>query len=831
MKKIVCLLVMLLIGARAAVGDNVYFFADFEGSADMSANKSNLDAGTSTGSWTVDERKTSSIAKKSSRKVAAFEKGSYTNTAELASTADFSDEITLRFDVRAKADHTGLAQNKIMLLAPGGAAILQLQYNTTSSGATLWAYYGSQWNSLLTSPLMASPTLDGGVMDSIKVVLKKSSFNLYANDNQLVFSQAYQNQSAADNGLGKIKFIGLHDASSVWYDNIRVSDSPWWISPLFQSNMVLQRGANVPFWGRTTPNQAVTVKVDGTIEGSTVADGYGFWMATINKHSAGNGQSHTVTISSGTTKTVTLTNVVFGDVFLASGQSNMWWPLGSSLVTNSATEVAAANYPLIRQVAIELEASSVEWQDPRIRLDWAECSPATAGNFSATAYFFARSVYQKTGVPVGLILSAWGGQKIERFLSPEGLERVPELSGFLYNEEQGNEAHVHDIYNAMIAPLAPYDLAGVIWYQGEANASAGDGDIYREKMLALIRGVRSNWGVDGLPFNYVQLANYNTDKDWPALRLAQLKTLAEPETGMAVTIDIGDEEHVHPGDKQDVGIRLARWALKNLGEFPNAYSGPIYKKATVEGSGIRVSFKQPGGLFVGRKNGLGAVQEITGGTLQNFEISGGSDPAKFYPATAEIRTSDNTVLVTRGSIPNPAYVRYCYTNAPSGANKLYNVLNYPASPFTSEDGPYRLAVNSGTPGSKVLAVGDTVTIHANAAPAGQAFNRWIGAASEIADPDSSTTTVTMPHNDLYLVASYRPSSASTHTLTVNDGVGGGSVAQGTIMDVEADSPPNGQVFDRWTGSGASSLVDRFLPRTTLRMPSGDLVLNATYKDK
>ncbi|MEA2069383.1 MAG: DNRLRE domain-containing protein, partial [Verrucomicrobiota bacterium] len=369
------------------------------------------------------------------------------------------------------------------------------------------------------------------------------------------------------------------------------------VSSVFSDYMVLQRDQAVPIWGWASSGTVVNVTLDGVPAGTAVPDETGKWTAWIDAHPADGGQAHALLVSADGFDDVLIGNVVFGDVYLASGQSNMATLMRA--FTNAASyppdvnalyneEIAAANHPLIRQLAIRAKASTNEWVEPAIRSPWETCSPATAPGFTAVGYFFSREVHLETGVPVGLLFSAWGGQKIDRFFSPSGPAAVPELSGMRQYEEQGGITNFYDIYNAMIAPLVPYGVRGAIWYQGEANAP--DGDLYRYKMQALMRGWRTEWGQSDFSFDYVQLASYSTLADWPGLREAQRGALSEEDSGMAVTIDVGDDANIHPANKQDVGIRLAQWTLFRDLQQPVSYSGPLFYDCVVQGSEIRILF-------------------------------------------------------------------------------------------------------------------------------------------------------------------------------------------------------------------------------------------------
>jgi TusA-related sulfurtransferase len=378
------------------------------------------------------------------------------------------------------------------------------------------------------------------------------------------------------------------------------------------------------------------------------------------------------------------------------------------------------------------------------------------------------------------------------------------------------------MYNGMIAPLAPYGMRGVIWYQGEANQGQGS-NIYQYKMYALMRGWRQKWGRGDFPFYFVQLPSYHYSEGREMIRESQLKALSETNSGMSVAIDIGEYDSNHPSNKFDTGRRLARWTLVKDLHYDLAYSGPLYRNALIEGSQIRVLFDYAEkGLMAAVKNSTNAVV-ANNNPMQDFEIAGSNKV--FVSATATI--DRDTVVVSSPGITNPVYVRYCYTGTVFGSNRLFNVDGFPASPFRTDES-YKLDVISGSGGTASnLAVGATVSITATNPASGKVFDRWIGAASEINNLNSATATVTMPHRSLYLLATYRDSAAPIYTLTVNNGFGDGTSQVGSILNIEADAPPTGQRFDHWTGN-TQNVVNVHASCTTLRMPASNIAVTAVY---
>ncbi len=612
-------------------------------------------------------------------------------------------------------------------------------------------------------------------------------------------------------------------------DNLRMASTwdeishsvylPLSVTPVFCHNMVLQRDMDVPLWGQISPGAKVTVKLDDQLVGSTVADANGTWRVSVGVHSTDGGIAHVIQIVSGDQQ-IQINEVVFGDVYLASGQSNM--ALLMTGVTGYEEELAVANsYPLIRQTQLASDVEGAAYGVQTVR--WGKCSQTELANFSGVGYFFAKNMYLQTGVPVGLICFAWGGRGIESFLCPEGMEAVPELSGMLQNQEQGNVTNLY-LFNPIVDSLVPYGIRGAIWYQGEANsASGGDGDIYQFKMQALMRGWRKKWGQGNFPFYYVQLAALNETRSFPGVRQAQLRALSETNTGMAVTIDIGEEFNVHPRDKADVGFRLAQWVLaKDMG-YDRDYSGPLFRSAIPEGAQIRVLFDYAdGGLLVGQKNRTNIVLEAAE-PLQNFQVAGADK--KFTDAVAVI--DQDTVVVSSPSVSQPLYVRYCYTMWPAGSNKLYNAAGFPASPFRT-DGGYPLYVISGNGGASERSAGSVVTLTASAPQSGEVFDRWIGAAAEVQALNLSSTTITMPDHALYLLATYRNVAEPVYELTVGNGSGSGKSKAGSILNIEAATPPPGQQFDYWSGD-TQAVVHVSLSHTTLRMPQSNITVAAVYR--
>jgi len=436
-------------------------------------------------------------------------------------------------------------------------------------------------------------------------------------------------------------------------------------------NMVLQRGEAVPIWGWDDPGTQLTVAI-GENKVTATADDKGKWCVQLPAMTAGGPHNLTIT---GTTS-VTVANILVGDVWLCSGQSNMEWSVAAS--ANSQTEIAAADHPRIRHIKIPHVPADKPQEDVASN-GWQVCSPQTVSGWTAVGYFFARYLQQELDVPVGLIGSNWGGTRIEPWTPPVGFQQVPalkdiadKLDSFPAKNAEGKINHQSPLalYNGMIAPLVPYGIRGALWYQGESNN--GEAMLYFEKKKALIGGWRSIWNKPDLPFYFVQLApfRYGGDpKNLAGIWEAQTATLSVPNTGMAVTVDISDVKDIHPRNKQDVGKRLALWALAQLyGKKDLVYSGPLYESMAVEGNKIRLAFDHVGGGLVSRD----------GQPLNWFTIAG--EDKNFVEAKAEIDGA--AVVVSAESVANPVAVRFGWTQ--EAEPNLSNKEGLPASPFRTD---------------------------------------------------------------------------------------------------------------------------------------------------
>lgn len=419
---------------------------------------------------------------------------------------------------------------------------------------------------------------------------------------------------------------------------------------LFTDNMVLQQKARVPIWGTADDGTEVTVELQGQTAAAKVKNGQ--WRASLNNLKAGG--PFTLTVRSGDSR-IELKDVLVGEVWVASGQSNMEWPLLASREPQKAIE-ASAN-PKIRLFQVPKVRSPKPLEElGKEGARWVSAGPKTVPGFTAVGYFFARDLQKKLKVPVGIIQAAWGGTAAEEWTSAATLQKE------LHIKPGGNAT---TLYNGMITPITPYAIKGVIWYQGESNA--GRADQYFQLFSAMIQNWRQEWHQGQFPFLFVQLAPWDVPKNqsWAFLREAQLLTMLRvPNTAMAVITDYGDPRDIHPKDKEPVGARLALAALALAYHQDVEYSGPLYDSKKVEDGKVRLSFKHVGGGLQAR-----------GGELKGFEIAGAD--GKFVPAQAAIEGEN--VIVSSPQVSNPTEVRYGWANHPEV--NLYNREGLPASPF------------------------------------------------------------------------------------------------------------------------------------------------------
>ena len=482
-------------------------------------------------------------------------------------------------------------------------------------------------------------------------------------------------------------------------------------SPLCD-HMVLQRDKPVAVWGWADAGETVTVTFAGQSK-STAAATDGKWLLKLDAMPA-SAESRTLVVSGKDAHKVEVTDVLVGEVWLGSGQSNMAMTVARS--NDFATEKAASNLPLIRHYR---EASSAaEQPQAEGKGEWQSCTPETVGSFSAALFFFGREIHKQVGVPVGLINTSVGGTPIEAWVSATAQSSDPETkanyeqrleSYSKFDPVQAAEDHKKQLarhkasaakakeegkpfttaaprnpvtlhkskgapaglFNGKVFNLAPYTLRGMLWYQGEANTRTQP-ELYHKQLSQLVTSWRTLWN-DELPFAWVQLPNYTAPGEgWPRVRESMLKTLELPKTGMAITIDLGDAKDIHPKNKQDVGKRLSYWALGTVyGKQVAATSGPIPAGSSAAGNAMKITFKHANG----------GLKSITGGPLTGFEIAGADKQWK--PAEAKI--VGETVSVSSTDVATPVAVRYAWKDWP--AFSLANGAGLPASPFRTDDWP------------------------------------------------------------------------------------------------------------------------------------------------
>ena len=486
------------------------------------------------------------------------------------------------------------------------------------------------------------------------------------------------------------------------------------LAPPFTSHAVLQQGIPVPVWGKASPGEAITVTFGAqTLSAKAAANGR--WRVDLAPLAASATPADLVVSGK---NTITLTDILVGEVWLCSGQSNMAFFV--KWAANAKQEIAGADHPLIRHFGVE-KASAASPSDT-LTGSWEVCSPATVRDFSAVAYFFARDLQQKLNVPVGLVNSSYGGTPVESWMSETALKSdsafqpvfdrmartAAEWPATLMKYRADTEAwkqagaaakasgekfttpaprqpvgpgHPYTPmveYNAMLHPLVPYALRGVIWYQGEANASRASE--YRGLFSALIAQWRREWAQGDFPFYFVQLANYKADDPrgthWAFLREAQTQTLTVANTGMAVTIDIGETADIHPRNKQEAGHRLALLALaRTYGQDSLVDSGPIFTDADFKSAApsVRVQFQK-------NNAPLQNIHPADPAAVLGFELAG--EDQIFHPADARIEANGQSMLVQAAAVPSPVALRYAWFNAPDAT--LHNSAGLPAAPFRTD---------------------------------------------------------------------------------------------------------------------------------------------------
>lgn len=487
------------------------------------------------------------------------------------------------------------------------------------------------------------------------------------------------------------------------------------IPAFFSDGMVLQRDTSAPVWGWADADSSVKVSFAGQ-DYTTKADKNGDWKVDLKGLATSDQGRDLMIAADGTTKKIQ--DVLVGEVWLASGQSNMEWTVANS--DGGKEEIASAKDPLLRVYV----SSNVTSEEPARDFagTWLPTDPANTARFTAVGYYFAKKLRAEVGVPVGVIECSWGGKSVQAFTSKEALAALPEAKPLIdqktkalaswdaeraqSNFEKAKAAHadklaewektkkgrvprspgmpaspaldpgMHStIFNGMIAPLVGYGVRGAIWYQGESNANGGTARHYEELLGCMVSDWRNRWGSE-MSFYWVQLANFRkpTDKpgvesDWVTVQDEMRLALESiPSSGMAVINDIGTANNIHPPNKLDVGNRLARWALaKDYGKEGIVISGPLYTGVEKKGNKLVISFDHAKGL-----------KSRDGKDLQRFEIAAKDGSWEW----AQARIEGNKVILTSDKIKKPAKARYAWAENPEGAN-LVNAEGLPASCFTT----------------------------------------------------------------------------------------------------------------------------------------------------
>ncbi len=431
---------------------------------------------------------------------------------------------------------------------------------------------------------------------------------------------------------------------------------------VFSDNMVLQQKSDITLWGWAKAMEQVTIRagwMDQDVK--LTVPNHGTWKVTLQTPAAGG--PYTITFKG--YNEITLNNVLIGEVWLVSGQSNMEWTPAMG-INNAEAEISKADYPGIRFFTMN-HGTSLNPQELGSG-EWTACTPQSMKNFSAIAYFFARTLHEQLGVPVGMINSSWGGTPAEAWTPAnviQGDEALKQAAA-LQKPVPWGPVEPGVIYNFMIAPLIPYRIAGALWYQGEANTV--NAASYKSLLTALVGSWRSLWGYE-FPFYYAQIAPYTYGKntDGVMVRDQQRRALDIPNSGMVVLSDIGDTTNIHPKNKQDAALRFANLALNRTYKTITIEDcGPLYKSITVEKDKAIVSFDHADGLHA------------TGKKLIGFEIAG--EDRVYYPADAVI--NGQQVVVRSKNVKVPVTVRFAWNN--TATPNLFNGANLPASCFITE---------------------------------------------------------------------------------------------------------------------------------------------------
>lgn len=435
---------------------------------------------------------------------------------------------------------------------------------------------------------------------------------------------------------------------------------------IFSDSMVLQRNEKVLLWGWGNTGEEITIITSwDNKEYVTKTKITAKWEIEVETPKAG---GPFIINFKGSENEIKLENILIGEVWLCSGQSNMQWSATTNAgIDNAQEEIKNANYPKIRFFTVERRTAEYPQED--LPGTWEVCTPETMKDFSAIAYFFARRLQGELDVPIGLIDNAWGGTPAEVWAAKSVFDENTDLktAANTLKDSQWSPVTPSYLYNAMVHPLTPFKIAGTIWYQGESNVSRHA--VYKKLFSEMVASWRSAWGYE-FPFYYVQIAPYNYEipEEGAYLRNTQRKALeAIPNSGMVVVSDIATIDDIHPPNKQDVGLRLANLALKqNYKSFQGEVNGPLFKEFNIQGKKGEVSFNHANGLMAKGKK------------VTHFELAG--DDGLYYPAKAIIK--NDKVIVSSKKVQQPVSVRFGWSNI--AEPNLFNGAGLPASAFISD---------------------------------------------------------------------------------------------------------------------------------------------------
>ncbi|HAV13647.1 MAG TPA: sialate O-acetylesterase [Opitutae bacterium] len=442
------------------------------------------------------------------------------------------------------------------------------------------------------------------------------------------------------------------------------------LASIFTESMVLQQQDHAVIWGTDEPGQQVKITGAWGQAAEATADHDGNWRLSLKTPAAGGPYKLEVQGSS----EINFDDVLIGEVWLCAGQSNMQMPVkgfNNQPINGNQEAILAANKDRIRAFTVKRNSSDTALDS--VTGQWIPSSSATVGNFSATAYFFAKKLQETIDAPIGLIITSWGGSSAEAWTDVETLERLG-ISKDAPNGDKAQQRQPTKLYNAMLHPLIGYKLKGSIWYQGESNRNRAHQ--YRDLVTAMVSSWREQWGQGDFPFYYVQIAPFNYDtsgSNSAYLREAQLQTMQTlKNSGMAVTLDIGDPKFIHPREKKEIGERLAYWALnKDYGIEGIETTGPLYQSHTVDDDGkVLVAFE-------GTTTGISSF----GKPFDGFELAGADKV--FHPANVKLSKKANELTVWSKEVPEPVALRYAFENTPNAS--LFSTYGLPASSFRTDD--------------------------------------------------------------------------------------------------------------------------------------------------